>query len=64
MTYDDLLKVREMLKELKGRYVPDEERDRNHRGQLGFDYGYQHALAMVDVRLYQLMDVPEPERIA
>jgi hypothetical protein len=44
--------MRQLLDEMHKRYVPDEERDRNARGALGFDYGYQQALYEVGAKLY------------
>lgn len=46
-------KVRELLLELRRtRFVPDEKRDKDRPGQLGFDYGYQQATYEVESKLY------------
>lgn len=55
MTYEDVIKVQEMLAEMHKKNVPDEERDKG--GRLGFDYGYQFALHAVEMRLYGLIDL-------
>ena len=51
--YETRLAVMDMLAEMRRtRFVPNEDRDRDHRAQLAFDYGYQQALLEVGARLY------------
>ncbi len=51
--YEARTKVQGLLDELRAsRFVPNEERDRDHPGQLGFDYGYQQATFEIGSKLY------------